>query len=166
MSQKDEESITKISRMLEIGGTMLAQHCSECGAPLFRYKGNVICPVCDTGNKYCIKPAEKHLDKQEDYSSELSAGINSKIQVPSSVNVISSSDNKFSEVDERNFINSEVLVQNKAVSGESLQCLEEILTTKIIMLARSMQQEQDLSRINEFLKLIEKSLDIIDKLKK
>lgn len=48
MSQKDEESINKISKMLEIGGTMLAQHCEVCGAPLFRYKGNVMCPVCDS----------------------------------------------------------------------------------------------------------------------
>ena len=26
---------------------MLAQHC-ECGAPLFRYHGNVVCPICDS----------------------------------------------------------------------------------------------------------------------
>ncbi len=32
--------------MLERGGTMLAKHC-ECGAPLFKYQGKVVCPVCD-----------------------------------------------------------------------------------------------------------------------
>jgi len=38
--------IQKITQMLEKGGTMLAAH-HECGAPLFRYKGRVLCPVCD-----------------------------------------------------------------------------------------------------------------------
>lgn len=64
MSQKDDESINKISRMLEIGGTMLAQHCADCGAPLFRYKGNVICPVCDTGPKPSGQVQEKTIEKR------------------------------------------------------------------------------------------------------
>lgn len=43
MEDKDLEKVTK---MLERGGTMLAKHC-DCGAPLFKYQGKVICPVCD-----------------------------------------------------------------------------------------------------------------------
>ncbi len=38
--------IDAMSRLLELGGTMLAEHCS-CGAPLFRYHGQVGCPICD-----------------------------------------------------------------------------------------------------------------------
>lgn len=38
--------IDVMSRLLELGGTMLAEHCS-CGAPLFRYQGQVGCPICD-----------------------------------------------------------------------------------------------------------------------
>ncbi len=38
--------IRKITILLEKGGTMLASH-HECGAPLFRYQGKVVCPVCD-----------------------------------------------------------------------------------------------------------------------
>ncbi len=41
------DEIDAMSRLLELGGTMLAQHCSRCGAPLFRYQGNVGCPICD-----------------------------------------------------------------------------------------------------------------------
>jgi UPF0148 protein len=26
---------------------MLAEHCRRCGAPMFRYQGNVGCPICD-----------------------------------------------------------------------------------------------------------------------
>ena len=42
---EEEEAIKRISRLLEMGGTMLANH-HDCGAPLFRYKGEVVCPVC------------------------------------------------------------------------------------------------------------------------
>ena len=41
------DEIDAMSRLLELGGTMLAQHCHRCGAPLFRYQGNVGCPICD-----------------------------------------------------------------------------------------------------------------------
>ena len=37
----------KITKLLEKGGTMLAQS-HDCGAPMFRFQGKVLCPVCDT----------------------------------------------------------------------------------------------------------------------
>lgn len=40
------DEIDVMSRMLELGGTMLAEHC-QCGAPMFRYRGQVGCPICD-----------------------------------------------------------------------------------------------------------------------
>ncbi|NLI62292.1 MAG: hypothetical protein GX362_02665 [Methanosarcinaceae archaeon] len=42
----NNEDVKKIAHYLEIGGTMLADHCNTCGAPLFRLKGNVLCPLC------------------------------------------------------------------------------------------------------------------------
>lgn len=42
----EERDLDKVTKMLEKGGTMLAKHC-ECGAPLFKYQGKVVCPVCD-----------------------------------------------------------------------------------------------------------------------
>jgi len=41
----EEEAIRRITKLLERGCTMLAAH-HECGAPLFRCEGEVICPVC------------------------------------------------------------------------------------------------------------------------
>ncbi|WP_370574406.1 Sjogren's syndrome/scleroderma autoantigen 1 family protein [Methanomethylovorans sp.] len=161
MSQKDEESINKISRMLEIGGTMLAQHCSECGAPLFRYKGNVICPVCDTGQK----PSVQAQEKQADLSSIIAGSVEAR-QVISSADAIPSASVSPTEVKSATSVSSEASVQCKAISGLSLSDLEEIMITKAIMLARSMQPEQDPRRIKEFLDLIEKSLDVLDRLKK
>jgi UPF0148 protein len=41
----EDEVLSKITRLLEQGCTMLATH-HDCGAPLFRRLGEVVCPVC------------------------------------------------------------------------------------------------------------------------
>ncbi|MCX6674193.1 MAG: hypothetical protein NTY37_10500 [Methanothrix sp.] len=41
----EDEVLGKITRLLEQGCTMLATH-HDCGAPLFRRQGEVVCPVC------------------------------------------------------------------------------------------------------------------------
>ena len=42
----EDKDLQKVTKLLERGGTMLAKHC-DCGAPLFKYQGKVVCPVCD-----------------------------------------------------------------------------------------------------------------------
>ena len=42
---EEDEVLSKITRLLEKGCTMLATH-HDCGAPLFRCRGEVVCPVC------------------------------------------------------------------------------------------------------------------------
>ena len=41
----EDEVLSKITKLLEQGCTMLATH-HDCGAPLFRRNGEVVCPVC------------------------------------------------------------------------------------------------------------------------
>lgn len=41
----EDEILSKITRLLERGCTMLASH-HDCGAPLFRCQGKIVCPVC------------------------------------------------------------------------------------------------------------------------
>jgi UPF0148 protein len=50
MGLKEEEMLEKMTLLLEQGCTMLATHHS-CGAPLFRCKGKVVCPVCSFESK-------------------------------------------------------------------------------------------------------------------
>ncbi|HII01112.1 TPA: hypothetical protein HA351_05495 [Methanosarcinaceae archaeon] len=47
MDSEKDQKVKRIARFLELGGTMLAEHCKVCGAPKFRYQGQVICPICD-----------------------------------------------------------------------------------------------------------------------
>lgn len=58
----EEDKLKKITRLLEKGGTMLASH-HECGAPLFRYQGKIMCSVCDFKEKEEV--AEKKEIKDE-----------------------------------------------------------------------------------------------------
>jgi len=41
----EDEVLSKITKLLEQGCTMLATH-HDCGAPLFRRQGEIVCPVC------------------------------------------------------------------------------------------------------------------------
>jgi len=42
---EEDEVLAKITKLLERGCTMLASH-HDCGAPLFRCQGDIVCPVC------------------------------------------------------------------------------------------------------------------------
>jgi len=44
----EDEILLRITKFLEQGYTMLATH-HDCGAPLFRCHGEIVCPVCSNG---------------------------------------------------------------------------------------------------------------------
>ncbi len=48
MNMDEDEVLKKVTKLLEEGCTMLATH-HDCGAPLFRSKGEIVCPVCSFG---------------------------------------------------------------------------------------------------------------------
>lgn len=70
------DKIQKITTLLERGGTMLANH-HECGAPMFRYQGKTVCPVCD----FQERPEIKEL-KIEEYKKEPEIQKEIKAQKP------------------------------------------------------------------------------------
>lgn len=57
----EDEVLNKITRLLEKGCTMLATH-HDCGAPLFRCQGEVVCPVCSFPDEPGL--AEKSVIKE------------------------------------------------------------------------------------------------------
>jgi UPF0148 protein len=57
MDSDKDRKVKRIARFLELGGTMLAEHCKVCGAPKFRYQGTVICPICDVRDEEEETPA-------------------------------------------------------------------------------------------------------------
>jgi UPF0148 protein len=55
----DDRELEQISKLLERGGKMLADHCETCHSPLFKFEGKVTCPVCS------YRAAQKPVRKTE-----------------------------------------------------------------------------------------------------
>jgi len=69
----EDEVLSKITRLLEQGCTMLATH-HDCGAPLFRRQGEVVCPVCSFADEPNLPAralasdlSEVELDKKSNF---------------------------------------------------------------------------------------------------
>jgi UPF0148 protein len=67
----EDEVLSKITKLLEQGSTMLATH-HDCGAPLFRCQGEIVCPVCsfadEPNSPAKSKPSGSSEEKQEERS--------------------------------------------------------------------------------------------------
>ena len=157
MVDNDDEKIQLISKMLEIGGTMLAQHCDSCGAPMFRYKGDVRCPVCK-------ETEDPRTRLQPKASSEAAPAIKSGV-TPVTEHIVPHA----TQVPELTEKPMSAATGSKDISDlpEGLTAeLESLLIEKMISLARSMQDENDNRRISDSLDIIEHSISIIEKMKR
>jgi UPF0148 protein len=67
----EDEVLSRITKLLEQGCTMLAAH-HDCGAPLFRCQGEVVCPVCSFAEK-----ADSQVKMQPSPSSEEKSDVRS-----------------------------------------------------------------------------------------
>jgi UPF0148 protein len=67
----EDEVLSKITKLLEQGCTMLATH-HDCGAPLFRCQGEVVCPVCsfvdEPKSPAKVQPTDLSGEKMEERS--------------------------------------------------------------------------------------------------
>ena len=71
---EEDEVLAKITKLLERGCTMLASH-HDCGAPLFRCQGDIVCPVCsfeDESVSAMRGPASETVSGEEARRSDLS----------------------------------------------------------------------------------------------
>jgi len=164
--EKSEEDIKldKIGKLLELGGTMLANHC-ECGAPLFRYHGNVICPICDSKSKNTIKSQpgtkEKTSMKPEDKLPLNTDQVEQKIQeVRKSEDTSSLSGNQhLAEVPQSFTEVTDVTTQPKGtspnISPETYDFISNTIINKVVQLCLDLQRETDQGRIKQQMEAIE-----------
>ncbi len=138
----NDEQVRKISKLLELGGTMLAEHCNICGSPMFRYHGNVICPVCNT--------------KEEGQPAQVPA-TPSVVSTPEPIHELSQSASQ--PVSQRTSAPKDVVFDGAVLP------LEELILKKITDIANSMQDETDPRRISEQLDIIERGLGVIEQLR-
>ncbi len=134
MAETDENrKLQMITRLLERGGTMLANH-HECGAPLFRYQGKVLCPVCDFQEK----------NQEQKITSEKGPKMAKMAE----------------KTVEREEIRREVIPVREPQPAELSQ-VAALTQSKIHGIAESLENETDLQRVKEKLECIELGIKIL-----
>lgn len=145
MSGKEaDDKIQKITRLLEKGGTMLATH-HECGAPMFRFQGKTVCPVCDFQEKQVTKKQEikagqedrKDLKKEQEPQDLIKTQKTQKPQKPETP--------------------SSQISYAREISS--------VITSKIREIAGTLETETDISRVREKMDCIEQGIRILQSLK-
>jgi UPF0148 protein len=159
MSDSDDK-IKQISRLLEMGGTMLAQHCTTCGAPMFRYHGEVLCPICQGSNMNAGQQQNAEpqvvLTRNELNEAPQAGGITSSLKPPEQQPMVRSEE----------LSRDDMPRQISALAPiEGLNSVAESLKLKIGHIAGLLQVETDPRRMEEYLDIMDKCLDILERLK-
>jgi UPF0148 protein len=133
----NDDKVKMITKLLEKGGTMLANH-HDCGAPMFRYQGKVVCPVCDFQEK-------KQEQQQQPEELEKRRKKNDEQQISQG------------QQNNRSFGTS-------GISGSSPQPvlqISNIIANKIRNLTASLETETELGRIKDKMECIERGVRIL-----
>lgn len=150
MGTEDQE-LDKISRMLERGATMLSQHCQTCGSPLFRYQGEVICPVCqDREESMAEYPQSKQYPETTD--------IQNQQQTPKAHK---ESEQIFGEQEKPE---TGKPIQSPEFTGSDIQYTRDLVLKKVNSIAQMMQEEKDTRRVFEYFDIIERGLEVVEKI--
>lgn len=171
----EEEAIKRITRLLEMGGTMLATH-HDCGAPLFRYKGEVVCPVCSFEEVGAAKPRSN--------GEKVAAGSRGGPSPPGRISINATERDEASGVGlgaEMGLLESSPPEtrdkgrkgHREGESGEmvaeeeadlALEELKTVILQKIREISEKMRDEQDLSRLMSQLECIKEALKVLERL--
>jgi UPF0148 protein len=206
MDSEKDKKVKRIARFLELGGTMLAEHCKVCGAPRFRYQGKVICPICDVKEEeenpepvaeIEVPEAKQHTEKvgssfepkkraqvlrqkprfglrtsevatgekktalefiEADNSRTPSDTGQEKMAAPASQAASSENAEKPAET-------TKIPAVNEGRDHGDREVLENLLFRKIVSIAASLQDEKNPRNIAEDFELIDKGLELIERLR-
>ncbi|ADI74556.1 Sjogrens syndrome scleroderma autoantigen 1 [Methanohalobium evestigatum Z-7303] len=138
MSTEDQE-LDKISKMLECGATMLSQHCQSCGSPLFRYQGEIICPVCQDREEPINETSQPQYPTDEGYqnSNEESEQVSVENGKPETTTISKDSD---------------------------VELTRDLVLKKVNSVAQMMQEENDTRRVFEYFDIIERGMELVEKI--
>ena len=159
MSGIDEnQKIQKITDLLVKGGTMLANH-HDCGAPMFRYKGKIICPVCDIGGENTGStgmPGKVNTGlpaKDEAAKDEAAANIRAEQEIVGKKSPPSGG------------VGPDEKIQSRTASTQSYMEIENQVRNKVHILAKTLEDETDLQRLRDKMECIELGIRILKTLK-
>lgn len=149
MGTEDQE-LDKISRMLERGATMLSQHCQTCSSPLFRYQGEVICPIC-----------QDRVESTAEYPQPKQHPETMNVQYQQTSNEYNESE-QVSGKQERPETGKPM--HTPVSTSSDIQFTRDLVLKKVNNIAQMMQEENDTRRIFEYFDIIERGLEIVEKI--
>jgi UPF0148 protein len=154
----ENQKIQKITDLLVKGGTMLANH-HDCGAPMFRYKGKIICPVCDiggenTGSTGMPGKVNTALQAKDEPAKDEAAAI---IRAEKEAGEKKSTPYGSVGPDEK--------IQSRTASTLSYLEMENHILNKVHILAKTLEDETDLQRLRDKMECIELGIRILKTLK-
>ncbi|MCX9086675.1 MAG: hypothetical protein OIN90_03840 [Candidatus Methanoperedens sp.] len=140
VGKDSDDNIQKITKLLEKGGTMLATH-HECGAPMFRYQGKIICPVCDSQEKKQI------VEPQGTVKTETETG---KQQI-----------DRIKQGQQKKNLAVQVQIAPQSADISQISEINDIIINKVRELAASLENEAEIARIKDKMECIEQGLKIL-----
>ncbi|MCD1295338.1 hypothetical protein CUJ83_10035 [Methanocella sp. CWC-04] len=140
-----EEDLEKITKMLERGGTMLAKHC-DCGAPLFKYKGKILCPVCDS-------------KKEEETSTKLAVPVETKPALTPQPSLEAVKSNRMIELPEKRV---SLVIKYDELEEENI---EAVIISKINDITARLAREEYPDKIQMYLDILETSMRVLRELR-
>ena len=119
---------------------MLATH-HECGAPMFRYQGKIICPVCDSQEKKQI------VELQETGKTETET---EKQQI-----------DRIKQGQQKKNLAAQVQISPKSADVSQINEINDIIISKVRELTASLENEAEIARIKDKMECIEQGLKIL-----
>ncbi len=142
MRMEEEEMLKRITGLLEQGCTMLASHHS-CGAPLFRCKGQIVCPVCSFGEGEAAE--DKAPEVKEGSTGPSHDKGTQEVKIPAEAAPI---ENAGSTIDN---------AAQRGLSAEEAD-LKKVVLRKLKELSNGIEREQDLDKLRKQFDCIEAAL--------
>jgi UPF0148 protein len=164
----EEEILKRITGLLEQGCTMLAQH-HNCGAPLFRCKGKILCPVCSFETEKPIdiqaNEVETAVSTQAKASKDAHEGeiLSSAMPVIDKMKELKENGRaRLRSQDEESITSGHDLMELTTISQQEINSLlRKALLYELKELSDNIGKERDLSRLRAMLDCIEAALRIL-----
>lgn len=172
---EEEEAIKRITRLLEMGGTMLANH-HDCGAPLFRYKGEVVCPVCsfeEVGSVKTVYDEERAAFESREAPSPAGRGQISPARRGEASGSSPGARIGYDEPCHPEARNKGMIghregepmgMAGEEISDPALKELKAVILQKIREISGKMRDEQDLGRLKSQIECVKEALEALEAL--
>ena len=169
----EDEVLAKITRLLEKGCTMLASH-HDCGAPLFRCQGDIVCPVCSFQEEPLSTmrvPATEAGWGKDERTSDPCREQPPQMQRKSPGSAMEEDHPGHSVAEDQSDRSmgrdqSDYSIQDDVLLGSVKDNLRSVLLLRLRELTDSLRAEQDLDKLERLLDCLEALLRVLRSLQK